>query len=85
MIVIADSTAMIGLHAIGRLEILLDLFQTVIIPPVVAEETLSVGPLPSWIRVQTPRRGLWQTHSGKLGDGEKEAIGVRFPAVGPDL
>ena len=43
MIVIADSTALIGLHAIGRLEVLYQLFDRVVIPPVVASEAVSVG------------------------------------------
>ena len=92
MIVISDASAIIALSAIGKLDILRDLFQEVIIPPAVFNEIVIQG-------VQRPgaeevKNKHWITvHSAQdnssvaalnLGKGEKEAIAL-FLELNADL
>ncbi len=51
-VIIADSSALIALEQISRLELLKELFGTVVVPPAVAKEVASTVSLPSWILIQ---------------------------------
>ena len=57
--VIADSSALIGLQRIDRLDLLHHLFGDVLVPPaVVREVTYKLPELPAWIRTQQLTRSL---------------------------
>jgi predicted nucleic acid-binding protein len=69
---VCDSSPLIGLHAINRLELLPVLFHEVMIPPAVAHEIQSFA-LPSWARiVPLPAASLIVPNG--LGAGESDAI-----------
>ncbi|OQY45569.1 MAG: hypothetical protein B6242_10030 [Anaerolineaceae bacterium 4572_78] len=83
-IVIADSTCLIGLSKIGKLEILHQLFEEIVIPHAVYHEVVNLGAGRSgaeevkhatWIKVQHVQNELAvQTLRLTLGHGESEAI-----------
>ena len=74
MITISDSSPLIALHAIDRLDLLRALYQSILIPPAVAAE-VNRFPLPPWIHV-TPVPGNVAELAGErgLGPGESEVI-----------
>jgi predicted nucleic acid-binding protein len=85
-VVIADSSCLIGLSKIGKLQILHDLFGTVLIPEKVYQEVVVSGrgrpgaeevKNASWIETRTVQNQLavrvFQLH---LGGGESEAISL---------
>ena len=74
--VVSDASPLIGLHQIGQLGLLGTIFGTVLIPPAVAREALSVE-RPSWIVERAPKKPLGPavTRAG-LGPGESEAISL---------
>ena len=85
--VVADSSALIALQRIGRLELLHGLFGEIAVPPAVAREVERGGlELPPWVQVrslqETPARGL---PSRKLGEGEREAIDLAFELGGAQV
>lgn len=70
---VANSSCLIGLEAIGRREILSDLYESVLIPEAVESEV--GGSLPKWFDVRTvANTGMVQALQLQLGDGEAEAI-----------
>jgi len=73
--VIADSTVLIGLHQIVRLFLLPALFEHVLIPPAVAEETKRSVPPADWLTIRQPVHtvGRFPKH---IGSGEREAIAL---------
>ena len=72
--VVVDSTCLIGLERIGRLNILQALFDPIIIPPTVARE---FGTSLSWLQVEVPAdRALVAALKMLLDDGEAEAIAL---------
>ena len=83
-IVVADSTCLIGLSKIGKLEILRDLFGTILIPPSVFHEVVVLGSgrpgaaeidSAEWIQTRDVADGLAvNTLRLTLGAGESEAI-----------
>ena len=73
--IVADSSSLIGLHAIGRLNLLEFVYGEVIIPPAVAREVQASVPLPRWIIIQTPVP-LAMEFPSQLGSGEREAIAL---------
>ena len=77
---VANSSCQIALDAIGRLEILKQLYGTVVIPAAVDEE---VGvSLPDWFDVRTvTNQTLVQALQLQLGDGEAEAIALATEAA----
>ena len=77
---VANSSCLIALDAIGRLEILKQLYGTVVIPAAVDEE---VGvSLPDWFDVRTvTNQTLVQALQLQLGDGEAEAIALATEAA----
>lgn len=71
---VTDSTCLIGLERIQRLDILTHVFSRVIIPPAVQIE---VGISASWITVQAPRSIMTVAAlKTQLDDGEAEAIAL---------
>jgi predicted nucleic acid-binding protein len=71
--IVADSSSLIGLHAIGRLNLLESIYGGVIIPPAVASEVQASVPLPGWIIIQAPAP-ITMGFPSQLGPGEREAI-----------
>ncbi|WP_017294223.1 DUF3368 domain-containing protein [Geminocystis herdmanii] len=75
-IIIADSTCLIGLERIGKLEILPQLFDSILIPPKVAEE---FGFTLSWLNVvNITDKGLVCALTMIVDDGEAEAITLAY-------
>jgi len=71
---VANSTPVIGLQRIGRLDILQELFATIYIPPKVQEE---IGITIDWIKVQAPSNQiLVDVLKIVVDEGEAEAIGL---------
>jgi uncharacterized protein len=76
--VVSNSSPLIALVRIQRLDLVPGILQSVLIPPAVAREIRpSISDLPEWLRV----RGLSRSTSllgsrGRLGDGEWEAIAL---------
>lgn len=72
--VVADSTCLIGLERIGRLDILPELFEPIFIPDEVAKE---FGVSLSWLKVETPLNfTLVNALKLSVDDGEAEAIAL---------
>jgi predicted nucleic acid-binding protein len=74
-IAVTDSSPLIALYQIDRLELLRSLFRTVIVPPAVTREIApSLGALPTWISERhfatTPKPVM------ALDPGEREAIAL---------
>lgn len=87
--VISDSSPLISLSGINRLELLRDLFGKVIIPPAVWREVVTDGPnrtgdlalrkaqAAGWIEVEAPSAGaLLSLLKWQLDPGEAEAIAL---------
>jgi len=76
--VVSNSSPLIALVRIQRLDLVPGILESVLIPPVVAREIgPSIPDLPDWLQV----RGLSRSPSllgsrGRLGDGEWEAIAL---------
>jgi uncharacterized protein len=71
---VTDSTCLIGLERIQRLDILPQVFSPVIIPPAVQIE---VGISASWITIQAPQSIMTVAAlKTQLDDGEAEAIAL---------
>lgn len=71
---VADSTCLIGLERIGRLDILRALFEPLVIPPKVQEE---FGVAIEWIEVEPPsNRMLVDALKLMVDEGEAEAIAL---------
>ncbi|MCS7263525.1 MAG: DUF3368 domain-containing protein [Armatimonadetes bacterium] len=71
---VTNSTCLIGLERIGRLDILHQLFETVMIPPKVQEE---FGKAVNWLVVIAPKNTvLVQVLSTIVDEGEAEAIAL---------
>lgn len=72
--IVLDSTCLIGLERIGRLEILPALFEPVIIPPAVDREFAKQA---EWLSVEVRfDRSLTSVLQMGLGAGESEAISI---------
>jgi predicted nucleic acid-binding protein len=80
--VIADATVLIGLHQIGHLSLLPALFEHIVIPPGVAEETKRSVPRPDWLTIKTPLQEP-PSFSKHIGLGEREAIALALE-IHPD-
>ncbi len=78
MAVISNSSPLIALAQIGRIEILHQLHPNVLVPPAVAREVAPTIPeLPGWLLVRPlahPRQP--QTVSGSIGPGEQDVISL---------
>jgi predicted nucleic acid-binding protein len=76
-IVIADSSPLIALERIGRLDVLPALFGTVVVPPAVAREIAAKGLLSDWMIVRPLPDPLdVRLAESTLDAGEREAIGL---------
>ncbi len=84
MIVVSDTSAISNLAAIGRLELLQQLYGIILIPPAVCQEILDSGETdPATLAIQTldwiecqpiTNQSLWQKLQINLDRGEAEAI-----------
>ena len=79
---VSNSSPLIALAAIDRLDLLPALFQSIVIPPAVAHEIRRSVPLPAaWLRVRTREGPLPATVLRRsLADGEREAIALALEA-----
>jgi predicted nucleic acid-binding protein len=76
-IVVADSSSLIALNQIGRLDILRQLYPNVLVPPAVAREITRSVVRPNWISRQPLAQPIdSDILSAKLGPGETEAISL---------
>ncbi|MFL6194331.1 MAG: DUF3368 domain-containing protein [Thermoanaerobaculia bacterium] len=72
--VVVDSTCLIGLDQIGRLDLLPKLFEPVLAPPEVGRE---FGSTPDWLRIEPPSSdALVAALKATVDDGEAEAIAL---------
>jgi len=76
--VVSNSSPLIALVRIQRLDLVPAVLETVLIPPAVAREIrLSIPDLPDWLQVRAPSGSpSMRGARGRLGDGEWEAIGL---------
>lgn len=90
MIVVADASTIIGLHRIGRLDLLRAVFGEIHIPPSVAAELVHADPVRNvdvrlfpWIRLSSPDPGpgaiVWRK---RLDPGESDAIALALERNG---
>ena len=76
VITISDSSPLIALHAIDRLNLLRTLYQSILVPPAVAAEVKRF-PMPVWIHV-TPVPGSVPELAGERGPGPGESEAIRL-------
>jgi predicted nucleic acid-binding protein/GNAT superfamily N-acetyltransferase len=76
--VVSNSSPLIALAQIQRLDLVPAILQSVLIPPAVVREIApSIPVLPQWATVRVPKsRPSVLTSPGRLGDGEREAIAL---------
>lgn len=73
--VVSNSSPLIALEQIGRLDLLEKLFGSVLIPPAVYQETLPTVALPAWITQHSLTQSVGpRVLRVSLGPGESEAI-----------
>ncbi len=83
MLVITDSTALLSLDRIGRLDLLPAVYPDVVAPPSVVEE---FGQQPAWLAVRpTEDREALRTLRVHLDAGEAEAIVLALELPGSTL
>lgn len=71
---VTNSTCLIGLERIQRLDILPQVFAPITIPPAVQSE---VGISAPWLTIQAPQnRGIVQSLQTQIDEGESEAIAL---------
>jgi len=78
VVVVSNSSPLIALARIQRLDLLPAIFESVLIPPAVAREIApSIPVLPTWLRIQAPNvlppASLLRR---RLGAGEREALAL---------
>jgi predicted nucleic acid-binding protein len=76
--VVSNSSPLIALAGIQRLDLLPAIFESILIPPAVAREIApSIPALPTWLRIQAPSvlppESLLRR---RLGAGEREALAL---------
>jgi len=76
--VVSNSSPLIALARIQRLDLVPAVLKSALIPPAVAREIApSIPVLPDWLEVRAPTRALSVVASrGRLGDGEWDAIAL---------
>ena len=78
MIVVSDTSPVLNLSVIRKLDLLRDLYGTIVIPPMVAQELIHNGFNPEtieWMVIKAPQdRGAVQALYEMLDPGESEAI-----------
>jgi predicted nucleic acid-binding protein len=77
---VSNSSPLIAFAAIGELDLLPALFESVLVPHAVAQEVApSIPTLPSWIRIQRLTGPLPDAvRRRSLGDGEREALALEI-------
>ena len=85
MPIVSNSSPLIALARIQRLDLVPAVLQSVLIPPAVAREIEpSIPALPAWVSVRVPSsRRPPLSSRGRLGDGEREAIALAIE-IGAD-
>ena len=85
MPIVSNSSPLIALARIQRLDLVPAVLQSILIPPAVAREIEpSIPALPAWVSVRVPSRQRPPlTSRGRLGDGEREAIALAIE-IGAD-
>jgi predicted nucleic acid-binding protein len=83
--IVSNSSPLIALARIQRLDLVPAILQSILIPPAVAREIEpSIPALPAWLSVKVPFQPTATAHvSGRLGDGEREAIALAIE-IGAD-
>jgi predicted nucleic acid-binding protein len=83
--IVSNSSPLIALARIQRLDLVPALLQSVLIPPAVAREIEPSMPvLPAWVSVKVlSSQQAPLTSRGRLGDGEREAIALAIE-IGAD-
>jgi predicted nucleic acid-binding protein len=78
VLIVSNSSPVIALVRIERLDLVPALLQSVVIPPAVTREIApSIPDLPSWVSVRVPGgRSPVLTLRGRLGAGERDAIAL---------
>lgn len=78
MSIVSNSSPLIALSQIQRLDLVPAILQSVLIPPAVVREIApSFSVLPEWVSMRTlTSRPSVLTSPGRLGDGEREAIAL---------
>jgi hypothetical protein len=76
--VVSNSSPLIALAGIQRLDLLPAIFESVLIPPAVAREiSPSIPVLPTWLRIQAPNvLPPASSLRRRLGEGEREALAL---------
>lgn len=73
--VVADASALIALHQIGRMDVLRAVYPAILIPPAVAAEIRPSVAHPDWIVVRAITGQIDpRVLGGRLGRGEQEAL-----------
>lgn len=76
-LVVSDTSPLTGLLQIGRADLLVELFEVVIIPPAVRAELLHDHPqLPEWLETIDPVEVPTSVASAGLDQGEAQAISL---------
>ncbi|MQA30508.1 MAG: DUF3368 domain-containing protein [Luteitalea sp.] len=78
MAVVSNSSPLIALARIQRLDLLPAIFELIVIPPAVAREIVpSIPVLPTWLRIQAPSvLPPAPSLRRRLGAGEREALAL---------
>ncbi len=77
MVIISDTSPLTALLLVGRGDLLISLFDRVVIPPAVERELLCAhAALPQWLEVTAPQRIPTSILEGGLDAGETEAIAL---------
>ncbi len=78
MAVVSNSSPLIALARIQRLDLLPAIFESILIPPAVAREIApSIPALPTWLRIQAPSvQPPAPSLRRRLGAGEREALAL---------
>lgn len=84
-IVVCNSSPLIALHQIQKLDLLPMLYGQVLVPPAVVQETAPQFAKPAWL-IETPIAGAVDPRitSRSIGVGETEALGLALQ-IGADL
>jgi predicted nucleic acid-binding protein len=78
-VVVSNSSPLIALDQIGRLDLAQNLFNQLIVPPAVVQEVSPQVALPHWIVEETLTQPLAsQVLAVSLGPGEREAICLAY-------
>jgi predicted nucleic acid-binding protein len=85
VLIVSNSSPLIALARIQRLDLVSAVLRSILIPPAVAGEIEpSIPALPAWVSVRVPSsQRPPPTSHGRLGDGEREAIALAIE-VGAD-